>query len=276
MRLFITGGTGFLGSHFIQKALDAGHNVCAVRRSGKSPRISLSAEPNWIIKDLCEIDCNDLKGIDALVHFASHGVSPKKTDWESAMFVNVYLSTRLMQMAIQAGVPRILLCGSCFEFGISADNYDFIPPDAPLKPVGPYAASKAALSLIAASMAQSSDSEFVLLRPFHCYGDGQHEENFWPSLRKAAFSGDDFEMTLGDQIRDFQPVEETAANFLNTLDSWPGRKGEMVATNIGSGKPTRLADFAQKWWGIWRAKGKLKLGAIPYGSNEIMRYTPKL
>lgn len=276
MRMFITGGTGFLGSHFIQQALDHDHEIFALRRLGSTPRITLKREPNWIEKDLGEITCKDLKGFDALVHFASHGVSPQKTDWESAMRVNVHLSTQLIQHACHAEIPKILLCGSCFEYGKKGENYTFIPSDAPLKPLGPYAASKAAFSLVAESMARSMDSEFVLLRPFHFYGEGQHEQNFWPSLRQAARAGEDFEMTLGQQIRDFQPVEQTAASFLKTLNQWPGRRGEIQVANLGSGRPTTLANFAQECWNHWEAIGHLKIGAIPYRPDEIMRYTPQL
>jgi nucleoside-diphosphate-sugar epimerase len=276
MRLFITGGTGFLGSHFIEQSLDAGHDVCALRRHGASARIHLKNEPHWLDKGMDEIACRDMEGCDALIHFASHGVSPQKTDWESAMNTNVFLSTRLVQRAMEVRVPKILVCGSCFEFGRSAENYQFIPPDAPLKPIGPYASSKAAFSMVAESMAQTSDSEFVLLRPFHFYGNGQHEQNFWPSLRKAALSGGDFEMTRGEQIRNFQPVEQTAASFLKALDRWPGRKGRMFVANLGNEISTTLARFAQECWDQWDAKGRLRLGAIPYRPDEIMRYTPQL
>ena len=276
MRLFITGGTGFLGSHFISMAAKAGHEIVAIRRPTSEPAISLEHHPDWLVRDLKDISASDLERCDALIHFASHGVSPQRTDWQTATEVNVWQSTKLVETACSAGIPKILLCGSCYEYGISGDQYQFIPANAPLRPVGAYAASKAAFSSIAGSMAATHESEFVLLRPFHFYGEGQHEDNFWPSLRKAALSGEDFEMTAGEQIRDFQPVSETAQSFLRTLHEWPGRRGQMHVANLGSGTPVSLADFAIRQWKHLGARGELKLGALSYRQGEIMRYVPAI
>lgn len=275
MRLFVTGGTGFLGSHFLRRALAAGHELTVIRRNGSSPAIPLSIEPEWLECRLEDLTRHILSGYDAVIHFAANGVSPQKTDWKTATEVNVLHSTSLISNACEAGVPKILLCGSCFEYGSSGEAYEFIPANAPLQPRGPYAASKAAFSMIAESMARTSASEFVLLRPFHFYGEGQHPENFWPSLRAAALAGEDFEMTPGEQIRDFQPVEQTADGFLNTLINWPGCQGRMHAENLGSGSPVTLAEFATEMWNQWGARGTLKIGALPYRKGEVMRYVPR-
>lgn len=276
MRIFVTGGTGFLGSHFIRQALGAGFEVVSLRRSGSSTAITLPFEPEWVDGTLGSLSYSALEGFDAVVHFASNGVSPQKTDWRTAVDVNVLQSVSFIDHACKAGVPRILLSGSCFEFGGAAEEYDFIPANAPLRPQGPYAASKAAFTLLAGAMAQTSDSEFVLLRPFHFYGEGQHPDNFWPALRRAALAGEDFDMTAGEQIRDYQTVEETAESFLETLRRWPGEKGTMHVRNLGSGSPVQLKDFALRFWMEWNAKGSLKIGTLPYRTNEVMRYLPEI
>ena len=48
-----------------------------------------------------------------------------------------------------------MICGSCFEYGLSGTQYAFIPPDAPLMPVGAYAASKAAASVAVCGIANA-------------------------------------------------------------------------------------------------------------------------
>ena len=254
----------------------AGHELTALRRKGSSPAIPLSIEPKWLECRLDEVSVQTLSGYDALIHFAANGVSPQKTDWKTATEVNVLQSISLISNACDAGLPKILLCGSCFEYGSSGEKYDFIPANAPLKPHGPYAASKAVFTIIAESMARNSAPEFVLLRPFHLYGEGQHPENFWPALRAAALAGEDFEMTPGEQIRDFQPVEQTAEYFLGALHDWPGRRGCMLVKNVGRGFPVTLAEFATEMWNHWGARGKLKIGALPYRKGEVMRYVPML
>ena len=276
MRLVVTGGTGFLGGHFLRLALKLGHQVVAFRRPGSRPRIQLHVQPEWIDGPWDGSEGVEWSKIDALVHLASAGVSPQPVDWATAMRVNVAESMALLQTAEAAGVPRILLCGSCLEFGASAGDFLRVPPDAELRPRGPYATSKAAFSVAAAGFARASRSTLVLLRPFHFYGEGQHESNFWPSLRAAAMAGADFEMTAGAQVRDFQAVEETAGDFLSALDHWPGEPGVMRCFNLGSGEEITLLDFAKRWWTIWEAKGQLIPGAASYRDGEVMRLVPEI
>lgn len=276
MRLFVTGGAGFIGAHFLRQAVAAGHEVVALRFPGTRPRIDVPAGVEWRDGDLGGLAAADLAGCGAVVHFAAYGVSPQKTDWATAFRVNVTAGVGLLEAAEQAGVGRILLCGSCMEYGRSGTRYERIPPDAPLEPTGAYAASKAAFSLAAASFARTSKAELVLLRPFHFYGEGQHPENLWPALRAAALGGADFEMSPGEQVRDFQPVENTAACFLAALARWPGRGGELHVANLGSGQPVTLREFASEWWRKWNARGSLRVGALPYREGEVMRFVPQI
>lgn len=276
MRIFLTGGTGFIGSHVLKKLTDLGHEVIALRRQGSMPKIRIHNEPRWAEGQLDDDWKNELEKCDVLMHLAAQGVSPQKTSWKEAFDVNVAKSVSLLEQAVISGVKKIIVCGSCMEYGKSGENYDYIPVNAPLLPIGPYAASKAALSHAIQAMAQTNKNTlFYLLRPFNIYGEGQHESNFWPSLRKAASAGDDFPMTLGEQVRDFMDVTEVAEAFVNIMkEQEDGRN--FVVKNIASGQPISIREFAEKFWNHWAAKGKLIFGALPYRDQEVMRFTPKL
>jgi nucleoside-diphosphate-sugar epimerase len=275
MKIFVTGGTGFIGSHFLEAALLAGHDVIALRRPGANARIALTAEPSWIQGELDEVPDELLSGIDAFVHLAAQGVSPQKTDWQTAFDINVKRSVALLAQAVRAEIPRIVICGSCFEFGRAAERYDRIPADAPLEPLGPYAASKAAFSMAAESIARQSRSKFSLLRPFNIYGEGQHPNNFWPSLCEAAARGRDFEMTPGNQVRDFIQVGEVAKQFIDEIERDLGLCTLFEKRNLGSGKSCTLAQFATDWWEQLGARGQLRIGALAYREDEIMRFVPE-
>jgi hypothetical protein len=54
----------------------------------------------------------------------------------------------------------------------------------------------------------------------------------------------------------------------------PISPGQPWVRNVGSGRPTRIADFARHWWKLFEAKGTLQVGALPYRPNEVMRYVP--
>ena len=276
MKIFVTGGTGFIGSHFLKQALAAGHEAIALRLPGDQPKIPLPRQPEWVDGSLAGDWSDPLTHCQALVHFAAVGVSPQKADWDALFDVNVRQSLNLWRRAAKAGVKRFVVCGSCFEYGRSGERFEFIPANAPLEPTNAYAASKAAATMAALAFAAEQDIEMLVLRPFHIFGEGQHESNFWPALRKAALEGKDFPMTAGEQVRDFIPVEKVADIFVVALVRNDLRAGEPKIENVGTGKPQALRGFAELWWKKWNAKGRLGIGALPYRANEVMRYVPQL
>jgi UDP-glucose 4-epimerase len=276
VKLFVTGGTGFIGGHFLKKAITAGHDVLALRRTGSKTRIPLPQEPIWLEGNLDADWSKELSQCAALVHFAAVGVSPQKAGRDELFDVNVRQSSHLWRRAVAAGVRRLVICGSCFEYGKSGDRYEFIPVEAPLEPANAYAESKAAATRSALELAKEQKIELLVLRPFHVFGDGQHESNFWPSLHKAALANEDFAMTAGEQIRDFVPAETVAEKFLSALVREDLQAGEPKIENVGTGNPQTLRAFAEFWWRQSDSKGKLKIGALPYRECEVMRYVPEV
>ena len=277
MKIFVTGGTGFIGSHFLQCALDAGHEVLALRRSSKSrPRIPLSREPDWLDKSMPEIEEGELVGCEVLVHLAAHSANVPYDTLENCLVWNVIEPVKLFEKAIAAGLPRFVVAGSCFEYGTAGERYQSIPVDAPLEPTQTYPASKAAASIAFSQLAIERKVELILLRIYQVFGEGETESRLWPSLRRAALAGEDFPMTKGEQIRDFIPVEQVAAQFLEACERSDLSPGDPIVENIGTGQPQTLREFAETWWQHWQATGSLKPGAIPYRPHEIMRYVPQV
>lgn len=117
--------------------------------------------------------------------------------------------------------------------------------------------------------------ELIYLRLCSVYGQGQYSDNFWPCLRRAALAGVDFPMTMGDQVRDFMPVEDVALALLRAVEQ-PPAAGEPRIRNVGTGKPQSTREFAAHWWRNWGARGQLLPGAVPYRPNEVMRYVPEI
>ena len=277
MKIFLTGGTGFIGSHFLEAALAEGHEVVALRRSESSSTvIPLSKEPEWLTCGLDDLGPEHFDGVNALVHLAAHGVSPKPADWHSCFAFNVTATLNLAQLAHHAGVDRMVASGTFAEYGLSASRFERIPNNAPLEPVEPYAASKAAAGLALAAFTRNMKWKCFYGRIFSAFGEGQFENNFWPQLRTAATSGENFPMTGGEQIRDFIPVVEVARIFLAAAEERSLEPGVPVIENVASGLPVSLRDFASEWWTRWSATGELQLGVVPYRTNEVMTYIPEV
>ena len=275
MRIFLTGGTGFIGSHLLQLALIEGHEVLALRRPGAHCRIALVMEPQWLEGSLSDDWSGALARCDAFIHLAAYGVAAGAHDWEGCFQTNVIDSLQLWRQAAAAGIRRFLIVGSCFEYGRSGERYEEIPVTAPLEPTTAYGASKAAASVAALALAVEQQLNLVVARPFHVYGPGEAAGRFWPSLVEAATGGNELPMTMGDQIRDFQPVHQAAAQLLEWLQTSHLQPGIPQVVNLGTGTPRSLLAFAQDEWSRLQAKTALRPGAIPHRPHEVLRYVPE-
>ena len=273
MKILLTGGTGFIGSHFLNKALAEDHSILALRRTNKSiPRINLSEQPQWLDRQLDQVTAEELKGCDVLVHLAAHTGNVPYDNHINCLTWNLIKVMDLFEQARVAGIKRFIVAGSCFEYGRSGERYDAIPTNAPLEPTNSYAASKAAASIALIQWANEYGLTLEILRVFHVFGEGELQSRFWPSLREAALAGQDFPMTQGEQIRDFLPVESVASTFLKRVVISSASPAGVSIYNLSSGTPESIRSFAERWWDTLNASGRLLIGSIPYRQNEVQRY----
>lgn len=276
MHFFVTGASGFVGSNFVNELLLNNHKVTALLRPNSKPRVEFINKVKICKGELFDDFHKDMECCDIFVHCASEGVVNNHNDWERCTKINFNQTSQIINNAFQSGITKFIICGSCFEYGYSGDEFVKIPVDAPLKPVGAYGFSKAAGSLFSLNFAKEKNVKLIIPRFFHLYGRGDHELRFWPKLVKAAKSGESFEMTLGNQLRNFMRVEEAVKKLLEialNIDSY-GNSG--IVKNIGTDKNMSLFSFAKSEWERLGAKGEIINGVIPYRKNEIMSYIPKL
>ena len=109
----------------------------------------------------------------------------------------------------------------------------------------------------------------IIIRPTIAYGPGQETDMFVPSLITSLLDDKPFNMTLGDQTRDFVYVDDIVDSLILAAKN-PQAKGQII--NIGSGIPIKIADLAKKIETMIGKKGLVNLGGKPYRKNEIMDY----
>jgi nucleoside-diphosphate-sugar epimerase len=275
-KLFVTGGTGFIGSNFIHGALKNGYDIVALKRDEFQQNFLHNERVVWLTGELDSQFQKEMSRCDILVHMASAGVTPQIADWNECFMSNVIKPLQMLKNCIQSGINKMVIIGTALEYGLSASQYNKIPVSAPLEPVGAYASSKSAFFMAAHGIAVECNIKLVYLRVFSVFGEGQFEENLWPSIKKAALSGDDFPMTKGEQVRDFIHIDELIKIIINELDFSKVKPGIPVVKNIGSGNSQTVLQFSEYWWDQFHATGKLLPGFIPYRNNEVMRIIPEL
>ena len=271
MKIFVTGGTGFIGSHFVNLALKAGHDVVAQRRPGSRARVPLVQEPVWIDRALDQDFTGQFDKCDVVVHFASHSMYPPYAALDECIYWNVFATMRLLQQASEQGVRKVLVAGSCFEYGSAAEGQDLVHPATEPRPMLTYSVSKAAATTACLGLARQLQLRMQVLRIFQVFGEGEASSRFWPSLKSAALNGSDFSMTAGVQIRDFIHVTEVAQEFLRALDFEDVEPSKPHVRNIGTGKGQSLLEFANFWWDEWQAPGSLLPGTIGLRPGELAR-----
>ena len=271
MKLFVTGGTGFVGTHFLQQALAAGHTVVAQRRPGSQPRLPLAQEPSWVDRPLDQDFSAELAGCDAVVHLAAHTPNPPYAPLDECLQWNVVASIRLLQQAAAQGVKDMLVAGTCFEYGAAAEGQEHVHPGTEARPLRSYPISKAAATACCLGLARDLSLRLQVLRIFQVYGEGEATTRFWPSLRAAAREGRDFPMSEGLQVRDFIQVEEVACQFLHALTFDGVEPGCPQIRNVGTGRGQSLLEFAKQCWSAWGATGRLLPGQMGLRPGEVKR-----
>ncbi len=275
MRVFLTGGTGFIGSHILNESIKYNYEIIALKRKINSKtKVKLISRPIWKIGSLNKTKEEDLKNIDTVLHLASHSANVPYDNLNNCLKVNLFDTINFFEMAYKCGVRKFIITGSCFEYGKKGEEYTFIPPSAPLLPTQTYPASKAAASIALIQWALEKKVSLSILRLFQIYGEGEFRNRLWPTLINCASSGDDMNMTLGEQIRDFLHVKDAAKIILDSIGTQKNK--QIIVRNIGSGVPIKIRDFAEKIWSEKKAKGNLLFGTIPYRDGEVMRYVPDI
>lgn len=264
-----------MGSHVLNALINRGYKIKALRREGSISRIPVQGKVEWLTAGLEQIDETHLKGHDVLIHLAAHSANVPYDHLERCLFWNNEMSLRLVEAGERAGIQRFLVAGTCFEYGLSGERYEFIPTCAPLEPTQSYPISKAASAVSLMGWARLNKQRMSYHRLFQVFGEGEPANRLWPALRTAAIAGHDFPMTKGEQVRDFIAVEDVADHFIDALGSVPPERGSPEVYHVATGKPTRIIDFANNWWKRWAAVGTLLPGAIPYRNGEVMRYVPE-
>lgn len=242
MRILVTGGAGFIGSHLIRRLLSDGHervvNVDALRYSGNLENLAdVARDPRYVFvhADICDGEAVERAlaehAIEAVINCAAEThVDRSILDPNSFARTDVVGTAVLLEASRKAGVARFLQVSTDEVYGSvetgSSREEDF------LEPRSPYSASKAGADLLARSYWTTYRFPVLITRGSNTYGPNQYPEKFIPLFVTNAI--DDQALPLygdGRQRRDWLSVYDHCGAIVHVL-----RQGEPGAIyNVGGG-----------------------------------------
>ncbi|MFF5786164.1 dTDP-glucose 4,6-dehydratase [Streptomyces sp. NPDC012693] len=243
MRILVTGGAGFIGSHYVRSLLageyggDGTDSVTVLDKltyAGSRANLPASHERlAFVHGDVCDLPLllDLLPGHDAVVHFAAESHVDRSLDSADAFVrTNVLGTQTVLEAALRTGVERLVHVSTDEVYG-TIDEGSWTE-DFPLLPNSPYAASKAGSDLMARSYWRTHGLDLSITRCSNNYGPYQHPEKLIPRFVTNLLEG--LPVPLygdGRNVREWLHVDDHCRALHLVLTR--GRAGETY--NIGSG-----------------------------------------
>ena len=252
MRVLVTGGAGFIGSHVVRRLLGVGRDVRVLDNVSTGRRENLSGVADEV--ELVEGDVRDLRsvggavrGCGAVVHLAAVPSVPRSiADPVSAHEANATGTLNVLLAARDAGACRVVFASSSSIYGAAVG----LPKRESLRPlpISPYAVSKLAAESYCRSFFEVYGLETVALRYFNVFGPRQDPRSEYAAVIPKfiwAYRHGEPPVIFGDgeQSRDFTYVENVVGANIAALET-PGVGGRVY--NIACGQRITLNELAAR------------------------------
>jgi len=254
MKLLVTGGAGYIGSHVVRHLLEAGHDVVVFDNLSTGYREAVGPA------ELVEADLADQDrlravfaehGFDGVLHFAAHIVVPESVANPIKYYRNNTRNTlNLLEVCEEAGTRFFVFSSTAAVYGIP--DTPSVAEDALLDPINPYGASKMMSERMLVDLGAASKLRYVSLRYFNVAGAepqgrmGQATPEATHLIKVASQAalghrdgmtvfGTDYDTPDGTCIRDYIHVEDLAAAHVRALD-YLQYGGDSQILNCGYGR----------------------------------------
>jgi len=269
-KILVTGATGFIGGFVVSELLSQGHKVIASSiNEEKARRASWYPAVKYIPFQLAEFDPSDdlyqfFDQPDSLVHLAWEGLPNYNSLFH--LDVNYPRHALFLENMVRFGLRDMTVAGTCLEYGMQQGCLDENMPSAP---GNPYAKAKDLLRERLSQLQQAIPFHLKWARLFYMYGQGQNPNSLFSQLDAALKRGDKiFNMSGGEQVRDFLPVEKVA-EYVAKIAVQNRIEGII---NCCSGKPVTVKQLVLDYLKEKEKDIKLNFGYYPYPDYEPMSF----
>jgi len=254
MKVLVTGGAGYIGSHVVRQLGQAGHEVVVFDNLSTGHRWAVT-HGELVVGDLADEAALDAvfeaHRFEAVLHFAAHIVVPESVENPLKYYSNNTRNTLHLLKAIERHrVPRLVFSSTAAVYGMPEES--LITEQAPLAPINPYGASKMMSERMIMDLAEASDLTYVILRYFNVAGAdpqtrlGQATPEATHLIKVACecatgarngmqIFGTDYRTRDGTCIRDYIHVEDLASAHVQAL-AYMREGGGSRVLNCGYGR----------------------------------------
>ena len=260
MKVFVTGGSGYIGSVVVKRLLERGDQVTVFDNLERGHRCNLDPRSEFVEGDLRDgqLIAESLLKVkpDAVLHFAAYAlVGESMGDSLKYFDNNVTGGVNLLKAMVAAGCTRLIFSSSCATYGVP----DALPieEDMPQRPTNPYGQSKLMFEQMANWLAETKGFRPTFLRYFNAAGaipeenlgeDHDPETHLIPNVLNVALGkadavevyGTDYPTPDGTCIRDYIHLEDLASAHVLALE-----KEALGAYNLGTGQGVSVKEVVE-------------------------------
>ncbi len=272
-RVFLTGLTGFVGSHLGKRLLQEGAKVFVLLRRGADLwRVKgFQKDIVHVVGDLREADglrraLREIKP-EVIIHLGALVDVSRSIDLvEEMVEVNVRGTVNLIRGLKNLEFRCFINTGASEEYGDGSAPFreDQVPV-----PVSPYSASKVSATAICQMLHKGLGLPMVTLRPFLTFGPFQTNDMLIPYTIRRALMGETIRMTRGEQTRDCVYVDDIVEGYVLAAQKKEAI-GEVI--NLGTGREYTVKDIVSMIMTMTKSRSRVDLGALPYRPGEAMRF----
>jgi len=269
-KVLVTGATGFIGNYVVKKLLK---KKCSVIASSvtkqKAEQAAWFDQVTYIPFNLADHDARInyyafFHEPELMIHLAWEGLPDYKASFHEE--INFPRHLNFLTNLVHHGLTDLAVTGTCFEYGMQEGC---LREDMPALPSNPYGKAKDMLRRELEKLQTHDSFALKWLRLFYMYGEGQNPNSLLSQLDRALVNGDDvFNMSGGQQVRDFMPVERVAEYIVAIAL----QKKVTGIINCCSGEPITVKEFVEQYLKKTDRKIDLNLGFYPYPDYEPMKF----
>ena len=269
MKILVTGASGFIGNHVVEYLLKSGADVIATSRNiDKAKAFGWFGSVTYIPYELNKSIHKDLftlfKEPDLLIHLAWEGLPNYKDLFHFER--NLSENYAFIKNLVQNGLKKLSVTGTCLEYGMQNGCLD---EGVPTIPDTPYSIAKDTLRRFIDALSKQYRFDYTWIRLFYLYGKGQNENAILSQLDRAIDNNEEiFNMSGGEQLRDYLPVEK-AAEYIVRISMQDKENGIF---NCCSGKPISIRKLVEDHLKTRGKHIKLNLGYHDYPDYEPMAF----